>query len=81
MTERDNVRAAVEWAIRQDRNRDSVAIVANLAYGWYMSGSTNERRALLNLDRVESGQVIADGSPDEVSADPAVVTAYFGGVL
>ena len=27
------------------------------------------------------GQVIADGSPDEVSADPAVTTAYFGGVL
>jgi branched-chain amino acid transport system ATP-binding protein len=27
------------------------------------------------------GQVIADGAPHEVSGDPAVVTAYFGGVL
>ena len=46
-TERDNIRAAVEWALEQDRAGDAVGIVANMAYGWYISGAVNEGRDLL----------------------------------
>jgi predicted ATPase/DNA-binding SARP family transcriptional activator len=47
--ERDNIRAAVEWALECARIDDAVAIVAGLAYGWYVGGAVNEGRTLLEM--------------------------------
>ena len=59
-TERDNIRTAVEWAMAQGRIGDAVAIVAALAYGWYISGAVNEGRILLEtvlaIDDVSSAE-------------------------
>ena len=58
--ERDNIRSAVEWAIERGRGDDAVAIVAALAYGWYISGAVNEGRILLEtvlaLDDLSSAE-------------------------
>ena len=37
--ERDNIRAALAWAVEQGRAADAVAIVAGFGYAWYISGS------------------------------------------
>ena len=40
--ERDNIRAALAWAVEQGRAVDAVAIVAGFGYAWYIGGAINE---------------------------------------
>ncbi len=61
--ELDNIRSAVEWALDTGRWADALEIVANLGYGWYVSGSVTEGRML--LDSVLAS--VTDGRPDHLS--------------
>jgi predicted ATPase/DNA-binding SARP family transcriptional activator len=54
----DNIRAAVQWALDTDHPDNALAIVANLGYGWYVSGGVTEGRMLLDavLTQVTAGR-------------------------
>jgi predicted ATPase/DNA-binding SARP family transcriptional activator len=62
-TERDNIRAAVLWAVEHDRAADAVTIVAALGYGWYMTGAIEEGRELLQATLAAT----ADLPPEEAA--------------
>ena len=59
--ERDNIRAALAWAVEQGRAADAVAIVAGFGYAWYISGAIKEGLASITQALSVDGEAPADG--------------------
>jgi len=59
--ERDNIRAALTWAVDQSRASDAVAIVAGFAYAWYISGAIKEGLGSITQALSVGGVVPNDG--------------------
>jgi predicted ATPase/DNA-binding SARP family transcriptional activator len=60
VAERENIRAAVRWACEHGRADDAIAIVAGLAYAWYISGSIKESLPLLTSALAMDGDTSAE---------------------
>ena len=58
--ERDNIRAALAWAVEQGRAADAVTIVAGFGYAWYISGAFKEGLASITQALAVDGEVPAD---------------------
>jgi tetratricopeptide (TPR) repeat protein len=58
--ERDNIRAALVWAVEQGRAADAVTIVAGFGYAWYISGAIKEGLASITQALAIEGEVPAD---------------------
>ena len=59
--ERDNIRAALAWAVERRRAADAVAIVAGFGYAWYISGAIKEGLASITQALSVAGEVPDDG--------------------
>jgi predicted ATPase/DNA-binding SARP family transcriptional activator len=59
--ERDNIRAALAWAVEQGRAADAIAIVAGFGYAWYISGAIKEGLASITQALAVDGEVSDDG--------------------
>ena len=57
--ERDNIRAALAWAVEQGRAADAVTIVAGFGYAWYISGAIKEGLASITQALAVDGEVPA----------------------
>ena len=62
--ERDNIRAALAWAVEQGRAADAVTIVAGFGYAWYISGAFKEGLASITQALAVDGEVPADRLTD-----------------
>jgi predicted ATPase/DNA-binding SARP family transcriptional activator len=58
--ERDNIRAALAWAVERGRAADAVTIVAGFAYAWYISGAIKEGLASITQALTIEGEVPDD---------------------
>jgi predicted ATPase/DNA-binding SARP family transcriptional activator len=58
--ERDNIRAALVWAVEQRRAADAVAVVAGFGYAWYISGAIKEGLASITQALAVDGEVPDD---------------------
>ncbi len=59
--ERDNIRAALSWAVEQGRAADAVTIVAGFGYAWYISGAIKEGLASITQALAVEGEASDDG--------------------
>jgi predicted ATPase/DNA-binding SARP family transcriptional activator len=59
--ERDNIRAALEWAVELGRAADAIGIVAGFGYAWYISGAIKEGLASISQALAVDGEVPGDG--------------------
>jgi predicted ATPase/DNA-binding SARP family transcriptional activator len=58
--EHENVRAALAWARQCERAGDGVALVAGLAYGWYITGTVQEGQAFIVRALEQDGSSVAE---------------------
>ena len=58
--ERENIRAALEWAAERGRADDALAIVSGLVYGWYIKGSIKDSLPLLTAALALGGDASDD---------------------
>jgi predicted ATPase/DNA-binding SARP family transcriptional activator len=58
--ERDNIRAALAWAVEQGRAADAVTIVAGFGYAWYISGAIKEGLASITQALAIDGEAPED---------------------
>jgi predicted ATPase/DNA-binding SARP family transcriptional activator len=58
--ERDNIRAALAWAVERGRAADAVTIVAGFGYAWYISGAIKEGLASITQALAIGGEVPED---------------------
>ncbi|MCU1397166.1 MAG: ATPase [Acidimicrobiales bacterium] len=58
--ERDNVRAALMWAVEQRCAADAIAIVSGFGYAWYISGAIKEGLASITQALAIVGEVPDD---------------------
>ena len=58
--ERDNIRAALMWAVEQGSAADAMAIVSGFGYAWYISGAIKEGLASITQALSIAGEVPDD---------------------
>jgi predicted ATPase/DNA-binding SARP family transcriptional activator len=58
--ERDNIRAALAWAVERGRAADAATIVAGFGYAWYISGAIKEGLASITQALAIDGEVPED---------------------
>ena len=58
--ERDNIRAALMWAVEQGSAADAMAIVSGFGYAWYISGAIKEGLASITQALTIAGEIPDD---------------------